>query len=168
MASGKVQVDGNKISYEPGTTHTENEIALGDSKLSVTSPSGTTDFDVTEEGYYILNIKPDTLVGSQQQLGGDNSQQVISQENLRVRIDSIQQLMSGNASSEKKNFNIPPNRISKISSVKEVLVVGPYKKMPSSVQGGSSLEVFKVYTNKEMREIVGNLQKMVSDTTSSE
>ena len=57
MASGKVQVDGNKISYEPGTTHTENEIALGDSKLSVTSPSGTTDFDVTEEGYYHINSR---------------------------------------------------------------------------------------------------------------
>ena len=162
MASGKVQIKDNVITLDPGTTHTENEIAVTDGKLTVTRPSGSVDFSVPESGFYILNIKNDTLVGSYQRIGTDNSQEVISQENLKTRIDSLKQLMAGtNANSTSRNFSIPPNQITKISSNTNAQIIGPYKKVPGSFEGGKEHEIYKFYTNKEMHEIVDRLSKMV-------
>src|SRR5687767_7835332 len=95
MASGKVQVNENVVTLEPGTTHTEMEIPVTTDKLTVNSPAGSTDFKVADAGLYLLNIKNDTLVGSYQRIGTDNSQTVISQENLKTRIDSLNKLMAG-------------------------------------------------------------------------
>jgi hypothetical protein len=162
MASGKVQVNGNTVTLEPGTTH--NELAFepdGDSVI-VVSPSGSAGFPVKEPGLYLLNLKKDTLVGSYQRTGSDNSQQVISQENLRTRLDSLSQLMTGtNVNEAAKNYNIPPFRIARITGNTEAQVVGPYLKMPGSFDPSKEHEVYKFYTNKEMQEIVGKLQKMV-------
>ena len=162
MASGQVQIKDNVITLEPGTTHTENEINVADEKLTVKTPSGSSDFTVPDPGLYILNIKTDTLVGSYQRIGSDNSQTVISQENLKTRIDSLNQLMAGtNASATNKNFFIPPNQISKVTSNTNAQIIGPYKKVPGSFEGGKEHEIYKFYTNKEMHEIVGKLSKMV-------
>ncbi|MBC7830232.1 MAG: hypothetical protein H7122_20985 [Chitinophagaceae bacterium] len=162
MASGKVQIKDNIITLDPGTTHTENEIKVTDGKLTVTSPAGSTDFSVTEPGIYILNIKNDTIVGSYQRIGTDNSQEVISQENLKTRIDSLKQLMAGsNANATNRNFSIPPNQITKISANTNAQIIGPYKKVPGSFEGGKEHEIYKFYTNKEMQEIVDKLGKMV-------
>lgn len=162
MASGKVQIKDNVITLEPGTTHTENEIVVTTSKLTVTTPSGPSEYAVPEAGLYILNIKNDTLVGSYQHIGTDNSQQVISQENLKIRIDSLKQLMAGiNANAAKRNFSIPPNHITKISENTRSQIIGPYKKVPASFEGGKEHEIYKFYTNKEMQEIVEKLSKMV-------
>lgn len=162
MASGKVQISGNVITLDPGTTHTENEITVADEKLTVKSPSGSSDFQVPETGYYILNIKSDTIVGSYQRIGTDNSQTVITQENLKIRIDSLNQLMSGtNANSTNRNFFIPPNQISKVTANAAAQIIGPYKRVPGSFEGGKEHEIYKFYTNKEMHEIVDKLSKMV-------
>lgn len=162
MASGKVQIKDNVITLEPGTTHTENEIAATNGKLTVTTPSGSSDFSVPESGLYILNIKTDTLIGSYQRIGTDNSQQVISQENLKIRIDSLNQLMAGtNANSANRNYYIPPNQIVKVSGNTGAQIIGPYKNVPRSFEGGKEHEIYKFYTNKEMKEIVEKLSKMV-------
>lgn len=161
MASGKVQVNENVITLEPGTTHTENEIVLATDKVTVKTPSGSLDFPVPDAGLYILNIKTDTLVGSYQRIGTDNSQTVISQENLRNRIDSLNQLMTGsNANATNRNYFIPPNQIAKVSANTEAQIIGPYRKVPGSFEGGKEHEIYKFYTNKEMHEIVGKLSKM--------
>lgn len=161
MASGKVQVNENVITLEPGTTHTENEIVLATDKVTVKTPSGSLDFPVPDAGLYILNIKTDTLVGSYQRIGTDNSQTVISQENLRNRIDSLNQLMTGsNANTTNRNYFIPPNQIAKVSANTEAQIIGPYRKVPGSFEGGKEHEIYKFYTNKEMHEIVGKLSKM--------
>jgi hypothetical protein len=161
MASGNVQIKDNVITLEPGTTHTENEITVAVGKLTVTTPSGSSEFSVPETGLYILNIKSDTLVGSYQRIGTDNSQEVITQENLKMRIDSLTQLMAGtNASAAKRNFSIPPNQVAKISVNTGAQIIGPYKKVPASFEGGKEHEIYKFYTNKEMQEIVEKLRKM--------
>ena len=168
MASGKVQINDHLITLDPGTTHTENEINVTSDKLTVKTPGGSTDFPVSESGLYILNIKNDTLVGSYQRIGTDNSQTVISQENLRMRLDSLNQLMTGrNTSAANRNFFIPPNQLGKITDNTGAQIIGPYKRVPGSFEGGKEHEIYKFYTNKEMHEIVGNLSKMV-DTTKSE
>lgn len=162
MASGKVQINDNVITLDPGTTHTENEIKVTNGKLTVKSPAGSSDFSVPEPGLYILNIKNDTLVGSYQRIGTENSQEVISQENLKTRIDSLKQLMSGsNVNAAKRNFSIPPHQITKISANTNAQIIGPYKKVPGSFEGGKEHEIYKFYTNKEMQEIVDKLSKMV-------
>ena len=162
MASGKVQVNENVITLEPGTTHTETEIPVTADKLTVNSPAGSTDFKVADAGLYLLNIKIDTLVGSYQRIGTDNSQTVISQENLKTRIDSLNKLMAGtNTSSANRNYCIPPNQISKVTANTAAQIIGPYKKVPASFEGGKDHEIYKFYTNKEMKEIVEKLSKMV-------
>lgn len=162
MASGKVQVKDHTISLEPGTTHTENEVPVTGDKLTVTTPSGSSDYSVPEAGLYILNIKNDTLVGSYQRIGTDNSQTVISQENLKTRIDSLKQLIVGtNANSANKNYFILPNQIAKVTANTGAQIIGPYKRVPGSFEGGKEHEIYKFYTNKEMHEIVDKLSKMV-------
>jgi hypothetical protein len=161
MASGKVEISGNVITLEPGTTHTENTINAVDEKLTVKSPSGSIDVPVPDAGLYILNLKKDTLVGSYQRIGTANAQEVISQENLKIRIDSLNKLMAGeNISVPSRNYCIPPNQIAKVSSNTAAEIIGPYKKVPGSFQGGKEHEIYKFYTNKEMQEIVGKLSKM--------
>lgn len=162
MASGKVQIKDNVITLEPGTTHTENEIAVTNDKVTVSTPSGSSDFPVPDAGFYILNIKNDTLVGSYQRIGTDNSQTVISQENLKTRIDSLNQLLTGrNANSTNRNYFIPPNQIAKVTANTKAQIIGPYKRVPGSFEGGKEHEIYKFYTNKEMHEIVEKLSKMV-------
>src|SRR4051812_3465577 len=68
MSSGKITVDANdrkKIKLASGTQHNEKEINLesGDEQLSVETPDGNKTFDIKEAGSYVVNLKPDTLVG---------------------------------------------------------------------------------------------------------
>lgn len=162
MASGKIDVQGNTVNFQPSSQHNEVEVGVTGDKLTVASPSGSSDFPVPENGLYILNLKKDTLVGSYQRLGTDNSQQVISQENLKSRIDSLNQLMVGsNTNAANRNFNIPPNQLSKITANTNAQIVGPYKKMPASFEAGKEHEIYKFYTNKEMQEIINKLKPMV-------
>ncbi len=166
MASGKVNITDNVITLEPGTTHTENEIAVTKDKLTVTTPSGSSEFPVADAGLYILNIKNDTLVGSYQRIGTENSQSTITQEDLRTRLDSLNQLLVGtNANSANRNYFIPPNQLVKITANTGAQIIGPYKTVPNSFEGGKEHEIYKFYTNKEMHEIVDKLSKMVDTTT---
>ncbi len=166
MASGKVNINDNVVTLEPGTTHTENEIAVTKDKLTVTTPSGSSEFPVADAGLYILNIKNDTLVGSYQRIGTENSQSTITQEDLRTRLDSLNQLLVGtNANSANRNYFIPPNQLVKITANTGAQIIGPYKTVTNSFEGGKEHEIYKFYTNKEMHEIVDKLSKMVDTTT---
>jgi hypothetical protein len=78
MASGKIQANGTHITLEPGSTHNEETIVPDGDKITVTTPIGNKDFEVKEPGLYLLNIKKDTLAGSYQKTGTDNSQIVIT------------------------------------------------------------------------------------------
>ena len=164
MSNGKVTVNENTITLQQGGTHTETSVVPDGDSLIVVSPSGTSGYAVKENGLYILNLKKDTLVGSYQRTGTDNSQQVISQENLVVRIDSLQQLMVGkNATEASRNYTIFPLSVARITTNVDAQVVGPFLKMPGSFDASREHEVYKFYTNKEMAEIVDKLKKMVSD-----
>ena len=161
MASGKITVEGNIISAEEGTTHSEQECILKEAGIVVKTNSGSTDIPVNESGLYILNIKKDTLVGSYQRLGTDNSLKRLSQEDLQRSIDSLESLMKGlNVTAANRNFCIPPGKLSFITENTKAQVVGPYLKMPGSFEGGREYEIYKFYTNKEVREIIEKLKKL--------
>src|ERR1044072_8512822 len=109
MVSGSIKADGDNITLSPGTTHNEQTITPSGDKITVNSPSGNKEFDVKDAGLYLLNLKKDTLAGSYQKTGTDNSQIVITEENLWERVDSLTALMKGeNVSAEKRNYNLPP------------------------------------------------------------
>lgn len=164
MASGKVQVSGNNVTLNPGTTHNEATINAEGDNITVTTPSGPKNFDVKESGLYLLNLKNDTLVGSYQRTGTDNSQQVITQDDLFKRVDSLTALMQGsNVSEAARNYNIPPSTIAKISPNTNAQVVGPYRKIPGSFDPSQEHEVYKFYTNKEVAEIISNVNRMLKN-----
>ena len=164
MASGKIQVNGNTITLEPGTTHNEMTVEPDGDSIQVVSPSGNNGFSVKENGLYLLNLKKDTLVGSYQRTGTDNSQQVISQDDLFNRVDSLTALMAGrNVSEAARNYNIPPFQMSRITSNTNAQIVGPFRKLPGSFDPSQEHEVYKFYTNKEVVEIVENVKKMLSN-----
>src|SRR5690349_19152735 len=95
MASGSIKAEGDNITLTPGSTHNEQTISPTGDKITVTSPSGNKEYDVKEGGLYLLNLKKDTVAGSFQKTGTDNSQIVITEENLWQRVDSLTKLLKG-------------------------------------------------------------------------
>lgn len=161
MASGKVSAEGTVINWEPGTQHNEIPVMVSGDKITVKNGAASTDYPVTEAGIYILNLKNDTLVGSYQRVGEGAGQQSISQEGLAKSIDSLQQLMAGtNVSAAARNFNIAPNKMTRISANTASDIIGPFVKMPSSFEGGKEYEIYKFFTNKEVAETVEKLKKL--------
>ncbi|MFM2145595.1 MAG: hypothetical protein RL732_431 [Bacteroidota bacterium] len=161
MASGKITVVGNIISAEEGTTHSEQECIVKEASVVIKNTAGSSEIPVNESGLYILNIKKDTIVGSYQHLGTDNSLKRLSQEALQRSIDSLESLMKGlNVTAANRNFCIPPGKLSFITENTQAQVVGPYLKMPGSFEGGREYEIYKFYTNKEIREIIEKLRKL--------
>lgn len=162
MASGDIQVSGNTITLKPGNRHNESIFNASGDSITVEAPSGTTSYAVEGAGFYLLNLKKDTLVGSYQRTGTDNSQQIISQESLKQRLDSLNQLLVGqNVAAATRNYNLPPFTIAKITDNKEAEIIGPYVSMPGSFDPTKEHEIYKFYTNKEMAEIIQKLSGMV-------
>ena len=164
MASGKIQANGNNITLEPGSTHNEETIVPDGDKITVTTPTGNKDFEVKEPGLYLLNIKKDTLAGSYQKTGTDNSQIVITQENLWERVDSLTLLMKGQGVSEaKRNYSIPPMSIAKITKNTDAQIIGPFRKIPGSFDPSKEHEVYKFFTNKEISDIIEKVKKNMAN-----
>jgi hypothetical protein len=168
MASGKLTLDEKDqkiIKLEPGTTHNEKEIVLsgGDKEtLTVQSAGGNKTYDVTEPGTYLLNLKPDTLVGGIVNYGTGNRKSNLTGEDVDHIIDSTQKLIQGlNASDDHKSYFILPFTIKKISNSLESRIVGPYNGIPGSVDASSGKipEVYKLFTTKQKREAVDALIK---------
>lgn len=163
MASGKVAVEGNVVTLDPGTTHNEVTFETSEKSITVKGAGNEQQIEIPSNGYFILNLKKDTLVGSYQKTGTESTQEVITQESLAIRIDSLHQLMQGtNVSAEKRNFNIPPNKLVKITDNLEADIIGPYLRVPGSFEAGKEYEIYKFYTNKEVREIADKLSGMIS------
>jgi hypothetical protein len=167
MSNGKLTLDETKqkIKQDPGNTHTEEilEFTTDKVKLEVESSHGKKEFDLTEDGVYILNIKVDTLIGSIVNYGGSQKATSISGETLDRMIDSTRQMLEGkNVSDEKKTYWIIPNTIKKITTATNATILGPYKNIPSQVGvdgSGKPLEVYKFFTNKQKRETLDDMSK---------
>ena len=160
MASGTIKAEGDNITLTPGTTHNEQTITPGGDKITVTSSSGNKEFDVKDAGLYLLNLKKDTLAGSYQKTGTDNSQIVITEENLWQRVDSLTMLLKGQGVSEaKRNYSIPPMSVAKITTNVDAEIIDPYRKIPGSFDPSKEHEVYKFFTNKEIADIIEKVKK---------
>lgn len=168
MAKGDLKIEGNKITIKNGSGHTEKEMMLSGSKQEIViDNNGTISSEkINENGYYILNLKTDTVVGSYQRLGKDlNNQTTITFEQLKVIIDSLNNLVLGkNVSASNKNYLIAPNQLALISANIEANIYGPYRQVSATQElgpNGKEPEIYKFYTNKEMRELIESRAKMI-------
>ncbi len=165
-ASSDIQVDDSKqhITVSDGTTHHEQilDFSTGDPvTLEVQSPSGKISITAADDGFYILNLKNDTVVGSLRHVGTDNG--IVphyTQDQMKHIIDSVQKLMAGqNISEANRNYFIAPGKLVRISSETKGKVFGPYTSIPGSFDPASVPEIFKFYTVPEERENIARLQK---------
>jgi hypothetical protein len=166
-ASSDIQVDDTQknITVTEGTTHHEKELDFsggGAVTLNIQSPSGKFTLQAPEGGLYIINLKNDTVVGSYQHVGADNGEVKITQDALKQKLDSLQKLILGqNISAAGKNYFIAPGTIVRITDETKAKVFGPFVTIPADFDAASAPEIYKFYTNTEVREIIGNLSQMV-------
>lgn len=167
IGRGKITAQENNITMSGASGYTEETVEVkGDKAVSwnVTTPTGKTTVNIpAENGLYILNLKTDTIVGSQQNMGQDLGGRTITQEELKVKIDSLVKLTKGeNVSPAGHNYFILPNQLIKVSPKVEAKIFGPFTKIPGSIDAdkdGKAPEIYKFYTNTEMRQLITNLKK---------
>lgn len=171
MGRGGIEIKANEVSLKGGSGHAEETVDVSDEK-AVTWNVNTMAEKITttipeEKGFYILNLKKDTLVGSRQDFGKDlSSSRTITQEELKEKIDSLTKLTTGaNVTLGGRSFFILPNQLVKISANSDARVFGPFKKIPGKLdadKNGKEPEIYKFYTNTEMRELIDKFKKMTS------
>ena len=167
VGRGKITAKDNKVTMTDGSGYAEETVEVSEDKpvsWSVTTPTGTTTVNIPEgAGFYLLNLKTDTIVGSQQNLGSDLGGRTITQEELKAKIDSLVKLTTGaNVSATSHNYFILPNQLAKVSSNSNAKIFGPFTKIPGSIEAdkdGKAPEVYKFYTNSEMRDLIVRLKK---------
>jgi lipopolysaccharide export system protein LptA len=168
MASGKLSANGDVVTYSPGTQHNEEKITLQGDKLTVKNGTESKDYPVPSAGTWLLNLQNDTLIGSYQLFAEAGSREgKISQEQMVERMDSLKQLMTGsNVTDLKKNHFLAPGDFRKVSSSPDAIVVGPFKGMPAKLEPdskGNVPEVYKFITNKDARETLVRLEKLLKE-----
>lgn len=179
-ASDKIGVDNTQrhitIANGDGTTHHEQELDFntGDPvTLDIESPQGKYSVTIPDDGLYIANLKTDTVVGSRQHVGAEGGENhVISQDDLKKRLDSLDKLITDqNVSEANQNYFIAPHQAVRITTETKAKVFGPFTTIPGSFDAGSVPAIYKFYSMSEMREFIAHLQKMSggssTDSTSS-
>ncbi len=164
-ASSNIQVDESQknITVTEGTTQVEKELSFSGSDpviLTVTGPKGKYTLEAKEDGYWLANLKTDTVVGSMQHTGTERQTRV-TQEQLKAQLDSLNKLIRGeNISAAAKNYFVPPGQIVKISDITNIKIFGPFSPVPSAFDAGSVAEIYKFYKLSEEKEIVDKLTEM--------
>ena len=168
MGSGKLTPGENSVTIEPGSRHNEAKIRITADKITVNGFEGVKEVSIPESGLYVLNLKKDTLVGSYQRVVEGSGEQRITQDVLRTRVDSLNQLMVGtNVNATNRNFFLPPGQAAKISTNTNAQVIGPYLKMPTTFEGGKEHEIYKFSTNKEINETIQKIKPVMNATDSA-
>ena len=164
-ANSNIQVDESQknITVQEGNTQVEKELDFSGSdevSLNITGPQGHYTLVAKEDGYWLANLKTDTVLGSMQHIG-TTAQTRITQEQLKKQLDSLNLLVKGaNISEGSKNYFVPPGKIVKISSNTNVKIFGPFTSIPNDFDAGSVSEVYKFYNLSEEKIIIRKLTDM--------
>ena len=165
MSKGAAEINtaDKTIKATDGAGHEEKTAFISGDKVSlqISAPAGEATVELTENGLYIINVKKDTIIGSYQKYSDPKiAQNVITQESLKQKIDSLQLLSEGkNVSEANRNFFILPNQAIRITGNTEALIVGPYHQMRSAEKiDGKDPEVYRFYSIKEIREMISKLR----------
>lgn len=167
MSKGAADIDVNAgtIQSKDGAGHEEKTLNINSKKVSfkLNTPAGEATVEMLDNGLYVVNVKNDTIIGSYQKYSkADKAQNVLTQEVLKQKIDSLILLSEGkNVSAENRNFFILPNQATKISNNAAAQVVGPYHQMRSAEMiDGKEPEIYRFYSIKEIREMIVKLQAL--------
>jgi len=166
MGRGEITVNGALVTIKDGTGHAEQEVTVSGANITIDKDGVKKDFAVSENGYYILNFKTDTVIGARQKLGVDlNNKGVITQEQMQGILDSLNNLVLGkNVSAANQNYFILPGQLQKVSANINARVYGPFRKIAAQQaldEDGKEPEIYKFYTNREMRDQIEQKQKML-------
>lgn len=171
MSKGSTEFDESTktIKAVDGTGHEEKTMDFSQAALSlqIDAPAGKTSIELKEKGLFILNVKKDTIIGSYQNYTAPKLQKnLLTQDDLKLKIDSLQQLTTGkNISAANRNFFILPNQLVKISDNIEATIVGPYHQMRTAEKvDGVDPEVYRFYSIREIRETIGKLEALTKPT----
>src|SRR6476469_3687727 len=96
---------GSVIKISDGSSYAEKEFDVADKNVKATVGSSSKTTTLEGEGYFLWNLKKDTLVGAKQNIGtADRSTVTITQEMLQQKIDSLTALSENkNVSTANKN-----------------------------------------------------------------
>jgi len=168
-ADSDIQVDDSKknITVTDGTTFTVKELEFSSGSaidLNVQWPKGKIVLTTSpEDGLSIANLTADTIVGSYQHVGADNGQVKLTTDQLKYMVDSLYQLTGGmNIIPRNRNYFIPPGKVLRITENVKAKIFPPYTKIPAGFDASETPEIYKFYTNREVREIIDNLTKMIN------
>lgn len=131
--------------------------------FEVSSGANKTTIEASKEGVFIINARPDTIVGSYQNYGAPKkATSTVSQDEIKQRIDSLEQLIVGkNVSAANRNFIVYPNTGVKLTNNPDAEVVAPFHQMTSvAVVEGKEAEVYRFYTTNEIREIIAKAKAL--------
>lgn len=169
MSKGPAEIntDNKTIKAGDGASHEEKTITVNSTKaiFKLSTPAGEATVELLDNGLYIINVKNDTIIGSYVKYGDPKlAQNMISQDNLKHQIDSLQLLSEGkNVTEANRNFFILPNKAAKISANTDAMIVGPYHRMTSAETiNGKAPEVYRFYSIKEIREMIVKLQVLTT------
>lgn len=132
-------------------------------QLIVKSAGGEKNIDITDDGYYIVNLKSkDTIIGGYVLYSApDIAGRTMTQEQLMQNIDSLKSLILGQNLVAGKSFFIAPGTSAKITGNSKAHIVEPYHRMTSiEITAGEEPEVYRFYTINEVREMIDNLTKL--------
>jgi hypothetical protein len=141
--------------------------STGKLSLQIKKENGDLTVEIPDNGYYLLNGKNDTIVGSYQNYGVQKtSYDTVKQTTIIKGIDSLQKLIQGiNVSAANHNFYILPYQAVKISNNLDAFLVTPYHKMTSIEKiDNKEPEVYRFYSVKEIRETIETLKALSKHT----
>jgi len=159
--AAKINAEAGTIQSTDGAGHEQNAVLTGTKHWTIESPAGKGSFELAEKGLYVVNAKNDTIIGSYQNyVSADKAGQVVSQEVVTQKLDSLRLLVEGkNISAANRNFYILPNQAALVTPNVDAEIVGPYHKMTSAAsKNGEAPEVYRFYSIREIRETIGKLE----------
>lgn len=164
-----VDLEAKTITLTQTTAYEFKEYTLKDDgpvSFSVKTPAGEYKLDLPQNGCYLINTKlNDTIVGSYQDyVAPKQDYTMLSQEVLKQKTDSLIDLMVGkNVSEDNGNYFIPSKTARLITENLDAIFVAPYHSMKTlEVKKGTIPEVYRFYTNKDVREMIAKMQSLAA------
>lgn len=169
ISQGTANIDtDNRTITTSGKGHEEKTVLFHDEgkvDLQLTTAQGKSTVSLEGTGVFLLNAKADTIVGSFVNYTAPKTKgETISDERLRADIDSLEQLVSGRVSAEKKTFFILPGQAVRVSENAGAHIVTPFHQMTSiAVKPGTTPEVYRFYPISEVRTTLEKLKGFTGD-----
>ncbi len=169
IAKGSININSNTITIKDdgGTSEMPTDFANCPKTFHLILKKDDGDVTVNIEGdgdgYYLLNAKNDTIIGSFQKYGvPTGTYTTVSQDALKKDIDSLQLLITNNnVSPANRNYFILPYQAAKITNNLDAFMVTPYHRMTSIEKvGDKDPEVYRFWSIKEVRETLEKLKAM--------